>query len=45
MIALGVRVNGKGKIDRKETKGISWGDGYILPPVLGGGYMRLLKTR
>ena len=44
MIALGVRVNGEGKIDGKETKGISWDGGYILPPVLGGGYMGLLKT-
>lgn len=37
-------MNGEGKIDGKETKEISWGGGYILPPVLGGGYMRLLKT-
>lgn len=45
MIALGVRVNGEGKIDGKEIKEISWGGGYILLPVLGGGYMCLLKTR
>ena len=44
MIALGVRVDGEGEIDRKETKGISWDSGNILSPVLGGGYMGLVKT-
>ena len=40
MISLGVRVNREGKIDGKETKGISWGGGYILPPILGGGLVQ-----
>ena len=32
------------EIVKDRAKGISWGGGYILPPVLGGGYMGLLKT-
>ena len=40
MISLGVRVNREGKIDGKETKGISWGGRYILPPILGGGLVQ-----
>lgn len=44
IVALGVRMDREGNIDRKGRKGTSWVGENVLSVVVDGGYMGLFKT-